>query len=719
MEKPRGPSWGLLVIGTLVLGFGFLGTRGLFEPDEGRYAESAREMLQSGNWLIPTLHRVPHLTKPPLTYWLSATGMRLVGINEWGARLFLAPTFVALSLLLASFGQRLWGTRRGRWAGLVFPTMALPFIAASGLTTDLLLTLGWTGAVFCFWNGWSAGADSPIARRWMLGVWVFLGLAFLTKGPPALLLLPVIAAFHLLLAKTLEQRERPRLVRPAGLLAFALVALPWYVAVSWSSPGLLHYFVVHEAYERIFSAAYHRNSQWYKPFTLYLPMLVLGALPWALLVPRRARPWLGDASLETLRASPRRMLLAAWFGLPLVVFSVSRSRQVLYLLPLFPAMALTITGMLCRSPRAIRDRTMTGIVLGSTVVLLALRLVPVWLPWGKDSRALAEAIRPEVAGRRAEIIVVDQSIHGLDFYLGTPGEIVRTHGSPVPSYWEPQGLDEELDELEMTAYRHLFLVRTRQLDVLQSRLASKPVHCTTHPQGKDHAWVVCDPQPRSDVTRLAVLVDDPGETAQHFLLADRLHELDQYQLLDGVLLVSRGKAEPWLRSWIDVDLGNMLRASIDTPLHEFGPTGLQEVPPGGGRVRCGPTLGDRTCRLVDRGGLRVWLGQSGSAAPVPVDRLGTESERTPWRLLLQPAGATEPAPGYDVILALSPPVGESEPGMDVLLPGASPMLVPWGRSSGGPSVLVLEFSAQRCQVGLWDGPGGVHPLADVSRTPEG
>jgi 4-amino-4-deoxy-L-arabinose transferase len=101
--------WTLLLTILAVLALGFLGTRGLWEPDEGRYVEVAREMLLSGNYLIPTLNQVPHFTKPPLTYWAIAAGLRVAGWNEWGARLYLALAFVATAWVTAWLGERVWG----------------------------------------------------------------------------------------------------------------------------------------------------------------------------------------------------------------------------------------------------------------------------------------------------------------------------------------------------------------------------------------------------------------------------------------------------------------------------------------------------------------------------------------------------------------------------------------------------------------------------------
>ena len=163
------PRWSLVGGLVILLAFGFLGSRGLWEPDEGRYVEVAREMVVAGDYVTPTLNRVPHFTKPPLTYWMIAAGLRLVGTTEWGARVGHGVAFAATALLVALLGERLAASPRGRWAGVVYATMLLPFLAGSVITPDTLLTLCQTFALFCFWRGWradaAAGARAGRAQR--------------------------------------------------------------------------------------------------------------------------------------------------------------------------------------------------------------------------------------------------------------------------------------------------------------------------------------------------------------------------------------------------------------------------------------------------------------------------------------------------------------------------------------------------------------------------
>ena len=188
-------SWLWLFVLASVVAFGFQGTRGLTDPDEGRYCEVAREMLTSGDFLHPHLDGFPHYTKPPLTYWSLAASMAVCGQNEWAARLFQSLSYLATILLVAASGSALFGAGVGVLAGIVYATMALPFVAANIITTDTLLTLWEALAVFAFIRGRSATGPScsaPVARA----LWPRLRAGVLHERPAGAALLGSVADLH-------------------------------------------------------------------------------------------------------------------------------------------------------------------------------------------------------------------------------------------------------------------------------------------------------------------------------------------------------------------------------------------------------------------------------------------------------------------------------------------------------------------------------------------
>ncbi|RME35454.1 MAG: glycosyltransferase family 39 protein, partial [Gammaproteobacteria bacterium] len=432
MSTPLRRRWPLLAL-LLLLAFAFQGLRGLWDPDEGRYTAVALEMLDSGDWLHPRLHpELPHYTKPPLTYWALAASLGLFGRHEWAARLPNAIAFFCTALLVAGLARRL-GMPAPEPAALVYATTVLPFAAANAVTTDTLLTLWETLAMWAFVAGWRTDL-----RHWPALCWLALGLAFLTKGPPGLL--PLLA----LLLWLLHRRDYSRLGRlfsPVGLAVFAVTGLGWYLLVVQDTPGLLGYFLHKEVAGRILTAGHHRHGEWYGGLEVYVPTLVIGALPWWPLAwwYRRRHP----ASRETPEAIGP--FLGYWFFVPLVVFMLARSRLPLYLLPLFVPLVLLLY-------RALAPGFVGGtgpglrLALACALLLPLLRAAGAWLPAVADGRRFAARLAVWTNPDLHEVLFVDtKPRYSLRFYLDLPVEQVYwRHAPDAMRFRPPESLDREL-----------------------------------------------------------------------------------------------------------------------------------------------------------------------------------------------------------------------------------------------------------------------------------
>ena len=174
--------WLIIIALVIILAFAFQGSRGLWEPDEGRYVRCAYEMLKAGDWLTPRLNGNPHFTKPPLTYWLIASGFSLFGMNEWGARFFHAVAFVLTALMAGYLATRMWDQKHGLLSALAYSTMVFTYSAANIATTDMFLTLFVTGAMLSCWMSLSSTQTSSLQKTiWGLLVWLFLGRGCLRK----------------------------------------------------------------------------------------------------------------------------------------------------------------------------------------------------------------------------------------------------------------------------------------------------------------------------------------------------------------------------------------------------------------------------------------------------------------------------------------------------------------------------------------------------------
>jgi 4-amino-4-deoxy-L-arabinose transferase-like glycosyltransferase len=163
--------------------FSFLGTPGLKEPDEGRYAEIGREMSASNDWLIPHLNGFEHFQKPPLVYWVTAASIKIFGATDWAARLPSALAATGVLLLTFWIGTCFLGLQTGALAAVILVSSFEFFALGRILNTDMMLTF-WTTASTTFFLRWTI---TPQVRRWEWLSFIAMGFAFLTKGPVGVL----------------------------------------------------------------------------------------------------------------------------------------------------------------------------------------------------------------------------------------------------------------------------------------------------------------------------------------------------------------------------------------------------------------------------------------------------------------------------------------------------------------------------------------------------
>lgn len=472
---------GWLIVALLIYAFALQGVRPIYDPDEGRYTAGAITMLRNGDWLTPHWNAETYnLTKPPLTYWAIAASFRLFGRTETAARLPNSLAFAA-TILLVFLLARLLAPERRYLAAMVYGTALFPFAAANIVTTDTLLALWETLAVYGFVLAWwkTDGA------RWGIPLmWLGFGLAFLTKGPPGMLPLLAILIFAAFMKRW---RGIRLLLAPAGLLIFALVGLGWYLVEVIRIPGLLHYFWSFEILGRL-QGVQNRNPGIRGLLVTYWPTILFGMLPWAvlwLLPSQRRRRTAGGSRPLTLAGA----FLTAWMAIPLVVFVLAQSRIALYLVPLMVPAALALARGLTLNASSTRTRILLGLWI---VCLLLLRSASVFYAHPtKDGRAFSAALRSLVGHDPREVLFVDvPSRWSLVFYLDC--EVEEADLTPPAAGEELADrfqLRENLArELAEATPERIILVPERKKEDLLRRLAELSV--TVQPLGSSHGFSV-------------------------------------------------------------------------------------------------------------------------------------------------------------------------------------------------------------------------------------
>ena len=383
-----------------------LGTRGLNEPDEGRYANIALESLEMDHpWWEPQLADVGHYDKPPLTYWVSALGYRVFGVNEWGARL---PSLLGALFTLAGVGWmafRRYGPQTAWLAVLVAGTLFQIWLWGRILSCDMLLT-GWCSLAIAAWaeTRHREGRVGP----WLLQV-LFWSLAGWTKATPALI--PMLGLAIYVYAAG-DARDRQALRLPLLLPLVILASIPWYIVIIGAHPALYHYFLHRELVQRISGHIDGRGG----PIYYYLPLCLLGWLPWwPLAFAALVRQW------RKLRAEHWRHLVSPGLCIVLTgfcIFSLVGSKHATYLLPFAPWAALEFARLLGRDPLLRRAAVvLPAAMLASAVYLTAVSEVP-----ARESRMGMHSSLREVADvlhrEHAVDIYSDHFWPSLEVYYG-------------------------------------------------------------------------------------------------------------------------------------------------------------------------------------------------------------------------------------------------------------------------------------------------------------
>ncbi len=313
---------GILLVLSYIFLFSGLGSYSLKEPDEGRYAEIPREMVESGDYTVPRLNDVRYFEKPPLLYWTVALSYKIFGISEWSFR-FPNALAAALSVFSLFFFVRRWADDFAAFLGSLVLLSSFGFFAMARIvTTDMVLTFWLFLSLLCFYSYYR---ERSAAFLW--GFYAAMALATLTKGPVAPVLLCAAILIFLFMERDLAFIKEMKLVR--GIALYCIIAAPWFIVISIREKEFFNFFFVDQHLLRFISTKHKRSG----PIYYFLPILFGGMLPWSLYIPR--------AFAMALKRSDLR-LFAIWSVLVFAFFTLSGSKLPPYILPVFPTLSILV-----------------------------------------------------------------------------------------------------------------------------------------------------------------------------------------------------------------------------------------------------------------------------------------------------------------------------------------------------------------------------------------
>lgn len=329
-------------------------------------------MASTGDWITPRLYGQPWFEKPILYYWAAAIGFKFLHAPEWAARLPSAIAALIAALAMSALAYWRYGQRTARATLLIFATFVgvIAFSRAAG--PDMLFAAFLSLALFSavsILEKHRAFPFDPLRRRpsdrtdlILLGVW--LGFATLAKGPAAI----VLAGGSVLLwaIPTRNLRLATRMLHPRAIIAFLVISLPWYVLCARANPSFFRVFIIQHNFERYLTPVFQHRQ----PFWFFVPIILLGALPWSAFLVGAAfdgRRIFRDGSWRT---SPG-LFIACWAIFPAIFFSFSQSKLPEYILPVFPPLAVLLAhSFVWAMDKAPRKAQWMGVATGTMWIVL-------------------------------------------------------------------------------------------------------------------------------------------------------------------------------------------------------------------------------------------------------------------------------------------------------------------------------------------------------------
>lgn len=334
----------LLVIAAFFIVFYLLplAARPLLDPDETRYAEISREMIASGNWIVPKLNGLRYFEKPAMGYWLNSGSMMIFGMNRFGIRFASALATGITALMIYLLAKREIEQNTGLASALIYLLSAEVFFIGTTAVLDSMLSMALAGSFTLFY--FSFHSENMKKRLLYLALFgAVTGFAFLIKGFLVFAVTGSACGVFLIWEFSKNKFAKLKVRPPVMTVMFAslqfftilipmlLVILPWSIEIGLKEPDFWRFFIMEEHIQRFMG----EDAQHAEPFFFYLPILLAGLLPWSLLLPFCIAKWRKfKLDIPIIKYS------LCWFLVPFIFFSISKGKLPTYILPIFPPVAI-------------------------------------------------------------------------------------------------------------------------------------------------------------------------------------------------------------------------------------------------------------------------------------------------------------------------------------------------------------------------------------------
>ena len=369
----------LAVILGLCVYFCGLGDYGLLDPDEGRYSEIPREMLESGDFITPRLNYVKYFEKPVLYYWLTAGVFKMFGQNEFTSRLTPVLSGLLTCLITGILAFKITRSKKSAWlAGLMLGSSFLWFACSRLNIIDITFSLFFTLSLFSF-RYWLEDLNK---KFWLNIFYIFMALAVLSKGLAGVVLPGGIAVIYAILSGQ-AKGILTKIFSPVAIIIFFVINAVWFAPVMIKNPDFFNFFFIHEHFLR-YTTTIHKHEE---AVYFFIPVMLGAVVPFTGLVFDALRAVAGKCDFISKHDG---IFLGTWLLLPVIFFSFSGSKLVTYILPSVPPLIILSAGILAN----INQKIFKHVMILNTLLILPLALTGLILPLISNDESIKAMAAP-------------------------------------------------------------------------------------------------------------------------------------------------------------------------------------------------------------------------------------------------------------------------------------------------------------------------------------